>query len=93
MLIHRNWVNMAHSEKSDLYFKKKVKFLLQQESQEALNRSPEFNSKLTYRYLLIAGHDPGDTWGATNFGTRGIICLNKLGNGPLCHATCQVSRL
>ena len=33
----------------------------------ALNRSPEFCLKLTYRYLLKAGHVPGDTWGGANF--------------------------
>ena len=30
-----------------------------QEGQEALNHSPEYR----YRYLLKAGHVPGDTWG------------------------------
>ena len=29
----------------------------------ALNRSPEFCLKLTYRYLLTVGNVPGDTWG------------------------------
>ena len=29
----------------------------------ALNRSPEFCLKLTYRNLLKANHVPGDTWG------------------------------
>ena len=28
-----------------------------------LNRSPEFCVKLICRYLLKAGHFPGDTWG------------------------------
>ena len=32
-----------------------------QEGQEALNRSPEFCLKLTYRYLMKADHVPGDT--------------------------------
>ena len=44
-----------------------------QEDKKALNRSPEFCLKLTNRYLLKAGHVPGDTWGGANFGTRGII--------------------
>ena len=34
-----------------------------QEGQLALNRSPEFCLKLTYRNLLKADHVPGDTWG------------------------------
>ena len=34
---------------------------------------PEFCLKLTYRYLLKAGHVPVDTWGEANFGPRGII--------------------
>ena len=34
---------------------------IKQEGQEALNRSTEFCLKLTYRYLLKAGHVPGDT--------------------------------
>ena len=38
----------------------------------ALNRSPEFCSKLTYRYLLKAGHIPVDTWGMVNIGPFGI---------------------
>ena len=33
----------------------------------ALNSSPEFGLKLTYWYLLKAGHVPGDTWGGANF--------------------------
>ena len=44
-----------------------------QQGQEALNRSPEFCVKLTYSYLLKAGHVTGDTWGGVNLGTRGII--------------------
>ena len=35
---------------------------LQQEGQVALNRSPEFCIKLTYRNLLIADHVPGAKW-------------------------------
>ena len=45
----------------------------EQEGQVAINRSPEFCLKLTYRYVLKAGHVPGDTWGGANFGPRGII--------------------
>ena len=44
-----------------------------QEGQEALNRSPEFCLKLRYRYLLKAGHVPGDIWGWGQFGARCII--------------------
>ena len=44
-----------------------------QEGQEALNPSPEFSLKLTYRYLLKADHVHGDTLGGANFGIRGII--------------------
>ena len=36
-------------------------------------RSPEFCLKLTYRYLLKAGHVPVDNWEGVNFGPRGII--------------------
>ena len=39
----------------------------------ALNSSPEFCLKLTYMYLLKAGHDHDDTWGEANFGPRGKI--------------------
>ena len=41
----------------------------------ALNHSPEFCFTLTYmyRYLLKAGHVPGDTWGRADFGPKGII--------------------
>ena len=38
-----------------------------------LNRSHEFCLALTYRYLLKAGHVPGDTWGRADFGPRGLI--------------------
>ena len=31
----------------------------------ALNRSPEFCLKLTFRHLLKAGYVPGDIWGST----------------------------
>ena len=47
--------------------------LPKQEGQVALSRSPEFCLKLTYRYLLKAGHVPGDTCGGVNFGPSGII--------------------
>ena len=33
-----------------------------------LNRSLEFCLKLTYRYLLKAGHVPGHAWDGANFG-------------------------
>ena len=46
---------------------------LQLEGQMALNCSPEFCLKLTYRYLLKSGNVPVDTWGDANFGPRGII--------------------
>ena len=65
---------------------------MKQEGQEALNRSSEFCLKLTYGYLLKAGHVPGDTWGWVNFGTRWHK-LNKLGRGQLCHASYQISSL
>ena len=39
----------------------------------ALNRSSKFCLTLTYRYMLKAGHVPGDTWGRADFGRRGII--------------------
>ena len=39
----------------------------------ALNWSPQFYLKLTYRYLLKAGHVPGDTWGGANFGFSDIV--------------------
>ena len=42
----------------------------------ALNRSPEFCLKLTYRYLLKADHVPGDTWSRAIFGHSGIILTN-----------------
>ena len=44
-----------------------------QEGQEALNRSTVFYLKLSYKYLLKAGHVPGDTSGGAYFGPRGII--------------------
>ena len=47
--------------------------MLIQEGQVAQNRSPEFSLKLTYRYLLKAGHIPGDTWGGVNFDPGGIM--------------------
>ena len=39
----------------------------------ALNRSPEFCLKLTYRYLLNAYHAPGDIWGRAMLGSGDII--------------------
>ena len=42
----------------------------------ALNCSPEFCLKLTYRYLLKADNVPGDTLGGAIFGPRGIIWSN-----------------
>ena len=52
----------------------------------ALNSSPEFCLKLTYRYLLKAGAFPGDTWGRVTFApganSKGHN-FNKLGRGPL----------
>ena len=57
----------------------------------ALNRSPEFCLKLTYRNLLKADHVPGDTWGKPFLAPRAF--LNKLGRGPLGDATYQISRL
>ena len=60
----------------------------------ALNSSPEFCLKLIYRYLSKAGHVPGKWlhlgWG--QFWPQGHH-LNKLGRGPLGHATNQISRL
>ena len=50
----------------------------------ALNRSPEFCLMLTYRNLLKAGHVPIDTWVIKG---RFWHNLNKLGGGPLSHAT------
>ena len=57
-----------------------------------LNHSPEFCLKLTYRYLLQAGHVSGDTCDGANFWPQGHN-LNKLGSGLLGHATNQISRL
>ena len=54
----------------------------------APKRSPEFNLKLTYRYLLKADHVPD----ARLFWPQGHK-LNKLGIGPLGDATYQISRL
>ena len=59
----------------------------------ALNRSPEFCLKLTYRYLLKAGHAPVDTWGEAGQFWPKRHNLNKLGKGPLGHATYQISSL
>ena len=57
----------------------------------ALNPSPGFCLKLTYRYLLKAGHVPGDNWGE-DIWPRGHN-FSKLGRGLLGHATYQISRL
>ena len=57
----------------------------------ALNRSPEFCLKLTYRNLLKSDHVPGDIWGSY-FWSQGHY-LNDLGRGPLGDATYQISRL
>ena len=51
----------------------KIQVIFLQEGQEALHRSPEFCLKLTYRYLMKAGHVTGDTWGGANFDPGGII--------------------
>ena len=48
-----------------------IKVYVKREGHLALNRSPEFCLKLTYRYLLKAGHVPVDTWVGANFGPRG----------------------
>ena len=42
----------------------------------ALNGSPGFCLKLSYRYLLKADHVPGDTWGGAIFGHRGLSLTN-----------------
>ena len=55
----------------------------------ALNRSPEFCLKLKNRYLLKAGHFPGDTRGS-HFWRQGHN-LNKLDRNPLVGATCHIS--
>ena len=44
-----------------------------QEGQVALNRSPGLYIYIYIcRYLLKAGYVPGDTWGRTTFGPKGI---------------------
>ena len=50
-----------------------TQLMLIQEGQVAQNRSPEFSLKRTYKYLLKAGHIPGDTWGGVNFDPGGIM--------------------
>ena len=55
----------------------------------ALNRSPEFCLKLIFRYLLKAGHFPGDTCSG-HFWPQGHN-LNKLGRSQVCDATYQIS--
>ena len=57
----------------------------------ALKRSPEFWLKLIYRYLLKAGHFPGDTCGGY-FWPQGHN-FNKLGRSPEDDATYQISML
>ena len=57
----------------------------------ALNRLPEFCLKLLYRYLLKAGHFPGDTCSG-HFCTQGHN-FNKLGRSPVDDATYQISML
>ena len=69
------WCRSAYGYACYLFFKGSLGFISiafshflkinfsKQEGQEALNRSPEFCLKLTYRYLLKADHVPGDTWG------------------------------
>ena len=46
-----------------LYFDMQHEHILKQEGQVALDRSPEFRLKLTYKNLLKADHVPGETWG------------------------------
>ena len=58
----------------------------------ALNCSPKFCLKLTYRYLLKTGRVPDDTWEWGHFWPQGHN-LYKLGIGSLGHATSQISRL
>ena len=57
----------------------------------ALNRSPEFCLKLTYRNLLRADHVPGETWGMSLLAQRALF--EQLGRGSLGDATYQISRL
>ena len=59
---------------------------MKQEGQEALNRSPEFCLKLTYRLPSPCWH-----YGQCHFWPQGHN-LNKLGSGPLGGATYQISR-
>ena len=76
MLHTKNQGSMPYVLRQKIFFQCiPYKSLSKQEGQEALNRSPEF-LKLTYRYLLKAGHVPGDTWGGTDFGIKGIIWAN-----------------
>ena len=58
----------------------------------ALNRSPEFCLKLTYRYMLKADHVHHDTLGVAMFGPQDNN-LNNLSRGPLGVATYQTSTL
>ena len=57
----------------------------------ALKRPPEFCLKLKYRYLLKAGHFPGDTCGG-HFWSKGHN-FKKLGRSPVDDATYQISML
>ena len=69
-----------------------MRFITQQESQKALNRSPEYYLKLTYRgisrklamFLVTPG--VGLIWPQGNN-------LKKVGRGPLGYATNQISKL
>ena len=68
--------NVASHNKITRNIIKNVFILLKKETrgpsgQVALNRSPEFCLKLTYRYLLKAGHVPGDTSADPEVGDRG----------------------
>ena len=72
---HKDWIKTCNYNdgRTEISPSQSAQMSCKQESQEALIRSPEFCLKLTYRYLLKAGHVPGDTWGWANFGHRGII--------------------
>ena len=56
-----------------------------------LKRSPDFCLKFINRYLLKAGHLPGDTR-SDQFWPYGHN-FNKLGKGSLSDATYKISRL
>ena len=57
----------------------------------ALKRSPEICLELIYRYLLKAGHLPGDTC-CGHFWPHGHN-FNKVGRSPVDDATYQISML